>query len=57
MISNYPKLLGFSESFNMSKYSHSDPVNNAMRKYENYPSLKNISETITYNINFPFLRR
>ena len=61
MISNYAKLLvtfsktlGVSGNFNMSHYSHGDPVNDAIRKYENHPSVKKISETITITPTFHF---
>ena len=36
----------------MSNYSDSDPVNNAIRKYQNYSSVKKISETITSTFHF-----
>ena len=38
----------------MSNYSHSDPANNAIRKYRNHPGAKNISKTITLTSNFCF---
>ena len=65
MIRNYAKLLGnffqeavktlgVSDSFNMSNYSHGDPVNNAIRKYENHPSVKKISKTVIITSTFHF---
>ena len=48
------KTLGVSDSFNMSNYSHSDPVNNAIRKYENHPTVKKISKTVTITSTFHF---
>ena len=41
------KTLGVTNSFSMSNYSHGDPVNNAIRKYENHPSVKKMSKTVT----------
>ena len=38
----------------MSSYSHSDPVSNAIRKYENHKGVKKISETITITSTFHF---
>ena len=38
----------------MSNYSHSDPVNNAIRKYKNHPSVKKISETLTITSTFHY---
>ena len=38
----------------MSDYSHSDPVNSAIRKYENHPSVKKIREAITITSTFHF---
>ena len=38
----------------MSNCSHSDPVNNTIRKYENHPSVKKISKTITITSTFHF---
>ena len=38
----------------MSNYSHSYPVNNAIRKYGNHRRLKKTSETITVASNFHF---
>ena len=43
-----------SDSSDISNYSHSDLVNNAVRNYENHSIMKNIRETI---INFSFLWR
>ena len=48
------KTLGVSDSFNISNYSHSDPVNNAIRSYENHRSVKKIRETITVTSTFHF---
>ena len=48
------KTLGVSDSFNISNYSHSDPVNNAIRNYENHSSVKKIRETITITSTFHF---
>ena len=48
------KTLGVSDNFNLSSYSHSDPVNNAIRTYENHPSVKNICKTITLTSTFHF---
>ena len=42
------KTLSVSDSFNISNYSHSDLVNNAIRNYENHSNMKNIRETITF---------
>ena len=36
-----------SDNFTISNYSRSDPVNNTIRKFGNYPSVKKISATIT----------
>lgn len=41
------KTPGVSEPFHTSSYSQSDPVNDAMRKYEKYSSVLKISETVT----------
>ena len=38
----------------MFNYSHSDPVNNALRKYENHPSVKMFRETTTVASTFHF---
>ena len=38
----------------MSNYSHSDPVNNTIRKYENHPSVEKITETVTITSTFHF---
>ena len=38
----------------MSNYSDSDPVNNAIRKYKNYSSVKKTSKTITIASTFHF---
>ena len=46
--------LRVSGSFDMSNYSHRDPVNNAIRKYENYPSVKKMSETVTITSTLDF---
>ena len=35
-------------------YSHSDPVNNRIIKYENHPSVKKISKTIAIASIFHF---
>ena len=48
------KTLRVSDSFNISNYSRSDPVNNAIRKYENHLSVKKTRETITITSNFNF---
>ena len=48
------KTLGVSDSFNISNYPHSYPVNNAIRNYENHPSVKKICETITITSTFHF---
>ena len=48
------KALGVSNSFNMSNCSRSDPVNNAIRKYENHPSVKKISQTVIITSTFHF---
>ena len=48
------KTLGVSDCLNMCNYSHSDPVNNAIRKYENYQGIKKISETLTITSTFHF---
>ena len=48
------KALGVSDIFNISNYSHSDPVNNTIRKYENHSSLKKRRETITLTPTFHF---
>ena len=48
------KTLGVSESSNVSNYSQKDPVNNAIRNYENHSSVKKIHETITVTSNFHF---
>ena len=39
------KTQGVSENFSVSSYSHSNPVNNTIRIYENRPSLINIKGT------------
>ena len=44
------------DSFNMSNYSHSDLVNNAIRKYENHPSVEKINDTVTITSIFHFSR-
>ena len=49
------KTPGVSEPFHTSSYSQSDPVNDAMRKYEKYSSVLKISET-NYCTNFLFVR-
>ena len=65
MISNYAKLsvvffqemvktLGVSDNFNISIFSHSDLVMNAIRKYEKHPSVKKIRENITVASTFNF---
>ena len=38
----------------MSDYSHSNPVNSTIRKYENHPSVKKIREAITITSTFHF---
>ena len=48
------KTLGVSDSLNMSNYSHNDQVNNTIRKYENHPGVKKISETVTITSTFHF---
>ena len=48
------KTLSVSDSFNISNYSHSDLVNNAIRNYENHSNMKNIRETITITSTFKF---
>ena len=48
------KTLGVSESFNISNYYHTDPVNNAIKNHENHSSVKKIHETITVTSNFHF---
>ena len=47
------KTLGDNDNFNIPNYSHSDPVNNTIRKYENHPSVKKMSKTITLTFHFP----
>ena len=46
--------LGVSGSFDMSSYSHSDPVNSRLRNNKNPPSMKKISKTITVTSTFYF---
>ena len=48
------KSLGASDSFNISYYSHSNPLKTSIGKYENYPSVKKIRKTITITPNFHF---
>ena len=48
------KTLRVGDRFKTSSYSHSDPVNNAIRKYKNHPSVKKINETITITSTFHF---
>ena len=48
------KTLSVSDSFNISNYSHSDLVNNAIRNYKNHSNMKNIRETITITSTFKF---
>ena len=48
------KTLSVSDSFNISNYSHSDLVNNAIRNYENHSNMKKIRETITITSTFKF---
>ena len=48
------KTLGVSDSLDVSNYSHSDPVNNAIRKYENHLSVEKISKTLTIASTFHF---
>ena len=64
MISNYAKLrIFFQETVKTLRirentsdsYFHRDPVNNAIRKYENHPSVKKISEIVTITSTFYFL--
>ena len=38
----------------MSSYSLNDPVKNAIRTYENHPSINKISETIAIALTFYF---
>ena len=47
------KTLGVNDKFNIPNYSHSDPVNNTIRKDENHPSVKKMSKTITLTFHFP----
>ena len=49
------KSLRVSESFDMSNYSNSDDVNNAIREYEIHLSVKKISKTVTITSTFHFL--
>ena len=46
--------LGVSGSFDMSSYSHSDPVNNRLGNNKNNPSMKKISKTVTVTSTFYF---
>ena len=48
------KTPGVSNNFNICNYSHSDPVNNAIRKYGNHPSVKKVPETIAITSTFHF---
>ena len=45
---------GVSDNFYVSSYSHSDPFNNTVRKYENHPSMINIKGTIVITVTFHF---
>ena len=45
---------GVRDNFYVSSYSHSDPFNSAIRKYENCPSMINIKRTIVIAITFHF---
>ena len=38
------KTLGVSDSFNISHYSHRDPVYNAIKSYESHSSVKKIAK-------------
>ena len=51
------KTVDVTGNFSMSNYYYGDPLNNAIRKYENHPSVKKISQTINYNTtNLSFTR-
>ena len=45
---------GVRDNFYVSSYSHSDPFNSTIRKYENRPSMINIKRTIVIAITFHF---